>query len=224
VVVGPETQEEVGKRRVVNAGKETRFFVLPLSVEDDAGNRAESQLRFSVEEVSLFLQIPPPGTGGRNRARAPAPLPPTPARFVAPVVKVEEKEEEAWQDKKEEERRLAERKATAAATATAAAVPSPLAHQEHCDSAAEPEVKKEEEFEGGAVLLVILLILFCVMAWIYTSTSSNDDGVIPHDVIVGGDAYVYHESPTPNSRRNSFGSPGGVGMGLSPYASPRVYT
>lgn len=221
VVVGPETHEEVEKRKVVNAGKETRFFVLPLSVEDDAGNKAESQLRFSVEEVSLFLQMPPPGTGGKNNKQNWSRAPP---RVVAPVVEVEEAEEEELQYESEKERKLVERKTAAAAAAAAAAVREASAHEASCEGGTEPVGEanvKEEEFEGGAVLLVIVFILFAVVVWIYTSNNNSDDGVIPNDIDIGGDSFMYQESPKPTGCRDSFGSPG---VGLSPYASPRVYT
>jgi len=85
--MGPDVEEDVENHTAVKAGKKTKFFVLPLSVEDDAGNKARSQLRFSVEEVSLFSHTSLLGRGGKNNkpnwSRAPPSTPPTP---VAPSV------------------------------------------------------------------------------------------------------------------------------------------
>ncbi|GAB5030056.1 Hypothetical protein NocV09_00201900 [Nannochloropsis oceanica] len=215
VVMGPDVEEDVENHTAVKAGKKTKFFVLPLSVEDDAGNKARSQLRFSVEEVSLFSHTSENEEEGEDN----------------------DSEEELRQDEKREKSKLAKRDVgagTTAAAAAAAAVSSPPAHRPSCDSDAEPtgetEVNKEEDFDGEAVLLVILLILCSLGAWIYSSSNNCGDVLAPDEISVGGgetrdvgdDAFVYQEGLTPNSRRNRFSSPG-VRLGVSPYASPQSY-
>ncbi len=183
VVMGPTTHEDVGKRQVKN-GKDIRQYVLPLSVADDAGNRVESQLTFSVEEISLSAVSPQSKARGPELPPTPTPAPPKPP---APVVeKVKEKAKEIVH-------------------ACAAEVPE-------TSSSAAPELPEEEDLDGSSLLVLLIFVLIvgasvaccCSSGAPATGLGGEDFTILGSEPDDGEELapFVYHESPTPNSSRN----------------------
>ncbi len=89
-------------RRGSRGASSIRRFVLPIEVADDAGNRASAELRFNVEEISLFSVIQPDKPPVRSPTMPKIPPPPTHRRSPAPAPVQDEGEEEEEEEKEEE--------------------------------------------------------------------------------------------------------------------------
>lgn len=218
-----------GNRRGAGGrGAAIRRFVLPLEVQDDAGNAAAAQLRFNVEEISLWDVIQPDKRPSRSPTmpRAPPPVPPP-----APV----------WEEEEEvvaaAEAAMTARRAQGAADAEEASwcsnqsgdasggTPPRARATTSSSTRTKPEEPYYDEEQGVAQLLFMLGLAFLVALCVW-GTRGSPPPVDEEAIAAGGGgpeddpsepstSFVYVESPNPARSR-----PSGAGS-LSPMrASP----